>query len=191
VPPRAKPDPPAADPAPEPLEPREDSPGSSEDSSGSEPVSLLADPGPEFDPDQADRDAAERDSDRILTASPGGDTGVVVEWELDTIRSLLEAAGSSLHGVAGKAEHDWEFTRTELAAISKPLTRILNRYDATRVAAATGDEIALILGLLGYTMRSLQERKAAIAAQQPAPETTTSPASAGIPQPPIEEAPFQ
>lgn len=162
---------------------KEDSNGSSEASSASE---LLSDPGPEFDPDQAAQDADARDQDRLLSAHPGGEAGVVVEWEEQTIRSLLEAVGAGAHGLAGKAEHDWEFTRLELTAIGKPLTRILNRYDATRVAAATGDEIALILGLIGYLMRSLQERAKALKAQQALEEQDAPP----IPQPPIQE-PFQ
>lgn len=124
---------------------------------------FIADPGPEFDPDQAAEDAGERDADRAFTAHPGGETGLVIEWAEDTVRSLLEAQGVLLHGAIGKAEDEWIYTKQELSTIAKPLTRILNRYDATRVAAGTGDEIALILGLFGYVMRSLQERKAALA----------------------------
>jgi hypothetical protein len=166
------------------------SPDSSEGSSASEAgfEQLLAEPGPEFDADQAGEDASARDGDRLLTAAPGGEAGIVIEWDEQTIRSLLEAQGSAVHGLIGKAEEDWVYTRTELAAIAKPLTRILNRYDATRVAASTGDEIALILGLAGYTMRSVQERKAVLAAQK-ALEEQDQPAG-GIPVPPIPEEPL-
>ena len=93
---------------------------------------------------------------------------------------MLETQGAALHAVAGKADEDWLYTKTELDAISKPLTRILNRYDATRVAAGTGDEIALLLGFTGHTLRSLQERKAALAALEPDEPTDQ------IPQPPID-----
>jgi hypothetical protein len=68
------------------------------------------------------------------------------------------------------AEADSIYTRDELRAIAPPLTRILNRYDATRAAAATGDELALLIGLTGYVGRSIEERRRALralAAEQP------------------------
>lgn len=167
---------------------------SSEGSSASSASELLADPGPEFDPGQAGQDATERDSDRLLSASPGGQTGLEVEWAPDAVRSLLETQGAALHAIAGKAEQDWVYTKTELDAISKPLTRILNRYDATRIAAGTGDEIALLLGLTGHTLRSLQERKAALAEEDDEPPAAAvayaGPQPPG-PQPPIQEMPIQ
>ena len=165
---------------------------SSADSSASE---LLADPGPEFDAGQAGQDANERDGDRLLSASPGGQTGLEVEWAPDAVRSLLETQGAALHAIAGKAEQDWVYTKVELDAISKPLTRILNRYDATRIAAGTGDEIALLLGFTGHTLRSLQECKAALAEEDdeepPAASTVYAGPQPPGPQPPIQEMPIQ
>ncbi len=165
-----------------------DSEASSEASSASD---LLEDPGPEFDAGQAGQDAAARDEDRRLSIAPGGSTGVELEWAPDAVRSLLETAGAAGHAIAGKAEEDWVFTKVELDAISKPLTRILNRYDATRVAAGTGDELALILGFVGYTLRSVQERKKAIQAQQEQEEQEQQTPLFGVPQPPIQEPPIQ
>lgn len=161
------------DPDPDPLEEDLEPDASGASGRASSVSDFIADPGPEFDPDEADEHARERDDDRSLSAHPGGETGIEVEWDAGVVKSMLTAQGSALHAVAGKADEDWLYTKDELAAIAPPLTRILNRYDATRVAAATGDELSLILGLSGHTMRSLQERRAALAvikAQQEAEE---------------------
>lgn len=160
-------------PDPDPDEPKDPvaDPASVEDSSPASSVSsFLSDPGPEFDPGQASAESKERDKDRVLSVAPGGETGIEVEWDPKVVRGALKAKGSALHSIAGKAEEDWVYTSEELDAISGPLTRILNRYDVTRAAAATGDEFAVILGLSGYTMRSLQERKAVIKAEREAEE---------------------
>ena len=78
------------------------------------------------------------------------------------MRSILQTQGSILHQAAGAGGSDWLYTEAELGAIAPPLTRILNRYDATRAAAGTGDEIALVIGLSAYVGRSYQERRAAL-----------------------------
>lgn len=155
---------------------------------------FIADPGPEFDPKQAGQDATDRDADRLLSVAPGGETGIEVEWDPAAVKSMLQAQGAAVHAVAGKAEEDWAYTSQELSAIAPPLTRILNRYDATRVAAATGDEFALLLGLTGHTMRSLQERKAALDMAREAEEDVQAKEAQFGPQPPIpptQEPPIQ
>jgi hypothetical protein len=168
-------------------QPPESDEGSSRVSSASD---FIADPGPEFDPGQAAQDTKERDDDRVLSVAPGGETGIEVEWDPAVVKSMLQAQGSAVHAVVGKADEDWLYTKDELAAIAPPLTRILNRYDATRVAAATGDELALILGLTGHTMRSLQERKAVLDAIKAAEEAAEQQAEKfGVPQPPITQEP--
>jgi hypothetical protein len=167
-------------------QPPESDEGSSRASSASD---FIADPGPEFDPGQAGQDAKARDEDRVLSVAPGGETGIEVQWDPAVVKSMLQAQGSALHAVAGKAEQDWIYTKDELSAIAPPLTRILNRYDATRVAAATGDELALILGLTGHTMRSLQERKTVLDAIKAAEEAAEQQAERFGPQPPITQEP--
>jgi hypothetical protein len=190
--------PPARKAPPSPAEPEQLPPeeeGASADSStgSSAATDFIADPGPEFEPSQADQDASERDGDRALSIGPGGETGIQVEWDPSVVKGLLEAQGSALHSVAGKADQDWLYTKDELAAISGPLTRILNRYDATRVAAGTGDELALLLGLTGHTMRSLQERKAVLDAAKAAAEEAEHQATqfGAVPTQPTQETPIQ
>lgn len=116
-------------------------------------------------------------------------------WEEDSVRSILEAKGSAIHALAGVAERDWKYTRDDLDAIAPPLTRILNRYPATRAAAGTGDELAVMIGLGGYASRSWIERSAAIAAAEDEPEVPSSGRAAegavrqpGAPPPPSPEA---
>lgn len=159
--------------------------GDSSTGSSAATSDFIADPGPEFDPQQAGQDANDRDADRVLSVAPGGETGIEVEWDPAVVKSMLQAQGAAVHAVAGKAEEDWVYTRQELSAIAPPLTRILNRYDATRVAAATGDELALLLGLTGHTMRSLQERKAALDLIKEAEEDAQAKEAQFGPQPPI------
>lgn len=176
------------------LEEHEGEEGSGGSSTGSSDAAsdFISDPGPAFDADQAEKDAQARDGDRAFAISPGGETGVELEWHPDTIKAVLEAKGSALHSLAGKAEADWAYTSQELRAIAPPLTRILNRYDATRVAAGGGDELALILGFTGYTMRSFQERKQALdakRAQEEQEEPPADPLMSGVQPPPFEPGP--
>lgn len=68
----------------------------------------------------------------------------------------------------------WKQTEEDLHAIAPPMTRLLNRYDVTRAAAAAGDEIALVAALTAYSARNYTRRRrllAAIAAQGPQPIT--------------------
>lgn len=130
---------------------------------------FFSDPGPGFDAQAASQ--APQPEPEVL--DPGF-------WQEDTVRGLLEAKGTALHAVIGKADTDWIYTRDELRAIAGPLTRILNRYPATQAAAGSGDELAVIIGLTGYTTRSIRERQAALKAGQPEPEPEEQPL-----QPPV------
>lgn len=114
---------------------------------------FFADAGPAFDADSA-ADQAPPVADEVPSE---------LAWGPETVEGLLVAQGQVMHTAIGKAEQDWVYTRDELRAIAPPLTRILNRYDATRAAAASGDELALLIGLTGYVGRSVGERRRALA----------------------------
>lgn len=171
---------------PDPLDPQSPSPspssegnanpaGEAASSKGSSTASatsaaaFIGDPGPAFD--------AEGAADLPAPEPAAAQLSPDVEWEEATIRNLLTAKGEVLHTAIAvdKDSDEWRYTTGDLHAIAPPLTRILNRYDATRAAAATGDELALIIGLVGYAGRSIAERRVAIAAHQeheaPAPIT--------------------
>lgn len=92
--------------------------------------------------------------------------------------------GEVTHAVlkAGPADDEtWLHTERDLAAIAPPLTRILNRYDVTRAAAAAGDEILLVAAVGRYGVRNYTKRRrylAALEAEEPQP-ITGAPAPAG------------
>jgi hypothetical protein len=133
--------------------PRDEAVDSSEDSAASSTSNghgFIADPGPAHDPEAAP--PPDEPAPELLDAA----------WDPEVVKGLLTAQGQALHTFAGKGADDWVYTRDELRAIAPPLTRILNRYDATRMAAATGDEFALIIGLTGYVGRSITVRRDAL-----------------------------
>ena len=145
---------PSDPPSPSPS-PSQSGPGSSTDSS----AEFLADPGPAFDPKQAPEAPVLEPEDEPLVADG---------WQEETIKSLLVTQGNVTHMVfnAGPEDTDtWKHTQDDLRAIAPPLTRILNRYDASRAAAAAGDEIALIAGLAAYGGRNYTKRRRLIAHQ--------------------------
>jgi hypothetical protein len=149
VPPRRAP----ASETDETTHPRDAAAASSEDSAASSTRNghgFIADPGPDHDPEAAP--PPEEAPPELLDAA----------WDPEVVKGLLTAQGQALHTFAGKGDDDWVYTRDELRAIAPPLTRILNRYDATRMAAATGDEFALIIGLTGYVGRSITVRRDAL-----------------------------
>lgn len=129
---------------------------------------LLGDGGPVFDPDAADDAPELPGADDALA---GGDL-----WKEPRVRGLLTAKGELLHGAlaVGKGEsNEWRYTDADLRAIAPPLTRILNRYEPTRAAAAAGDELTVAVGFAGYAVRSWSERMAwlrLLRAEQPEPE---------------------
>ena len=168
-------DPPEPDPIEEVEEPtEEDSEGSSTASSAA--TDFFDDAGPEFD-----GKAPPVDEERAaFTIRPGDQELLDLEWDPKVIRSILETSGQALHSVAGKGDQDWLFIERELRAIAPPFARILSRYPTTAAAAAAGDEVAVIIGFSGYTLRSIRERKEAIAAAnseplRAAPLTTAQP----------------
>lgn len=136
-------------------------------------AAFVADPGPAFDADAASE-----------LPPPEPAAILDVEWDEQTVRGLLTAKGEVLHMALAvdKESDEWRYTRGDLTAIAPPLTRILNRYDATRAAAGTGDELALIIGLTGYVGRSIAERRVALAHDRvdDGPEPIT-----GVPADPI------
>lgn len=173
-------------PSPSPSEAPASSDASAKGSAPASPTDgagvFIGDAGPAFDPGSAP--AAEPAPAPPLIEAPG--------WEEDTVRSILTAQGAVVHTLAGVAEDDWLYLEHELGAIAPPLTRILNRYDALRAAAGTGDEMALLIGLSGYVSRSYMTRRAelAVAADlEPEPITgVRAPAGTSGDQDPVQRA---
>lgn len=135
---------------------------------GSAASPFIGDPGPQFDAGQADELGGGPPPARPrLEALPGG-AGVVEE---DTVRGMLTAQGELVHLAAGVGEEDWRYTAADLAAIAPPLTRICNRYPAAaETVSALGDPAAAGIGLFNYGLRSLQERRAVLDAQEEEPD---------------------
>jgi hypothetical protein len=129
-------------------------------SSGPAADGFFADAGPAFDPERAP-DA------ELLVDELAADEILPEGWEIETVRSLLVTQGQITHlvlrvGDAGD-ETTWRHTEDDLRAIAPPLTRMLNRYDATRAAAAAGDEISLVAGLTTYATRNYIARRRLLA----------------------------
>lgn len=145
---------------------------------------FVADPGPAFDPEQAP-DAPELQLENELAVAE-----LEEGWREETIRSLLVTQGNVTHALLKVGPEDsetWKHTQDDLRAIAPPMCRILNRYDATRAAAAAGDEIALAAAVAAYGARNYTRRRrllAAIAAQEPVPIT-------GVPADPDLHPEFQ
>jgi hypothetical protein len=150
----------AEEPSPAPAE--GSSPGSSRGSAASGP--FVADPGSAFDPKSAPAGPE-------LPPSPAEAEAIVaIEWEEEQVRRWLLLQGELGHTFAGVAENDWRYTEADLTSIAGPLSRILNRYDATRAAAAYSDPASVIFGFGMYTIRSAGERRKAIAVLKAAQE---------------------
>lgn len=130
---------------------------SSDSSTGSAATTeLFEDEGPDFEPGE------QPDQERVAyTRRPGDEPELLAGdgWDPNVVASNLETIGLVIHTTAGVGESDWLFTQKELRTIAPPLARILNRYDATRLAAAAGDDLAVLAGLAAYTLRSVKERK--------------------------------
>lgn len=143
------------------------------------PDDLIGDAGPEFDP------AAEPASSPLAGALDGAGGE---DWKEARVRGLLNAKGELVHGVLAvdKSSTEWRYTAADLDVIAPALTRILNRYDATRAAAAAGDELVVAVGFAGYAARSYGERRLALqlralaAGEQPQPEESTAAAAAAV-----------
>lgn len=138
-----------------------DAGGSSAASSTGSPASgpFVEDPGVAFDPRRAPAGPE-------LPPSPAeAEQVAAIEWEEDQVRRWLLLQGELGHTFVGAAENDWRYTEADLKAIAGPLSRILNRYDTTRAAAAYSDPASVIFGFSMYTIRSVGERRRALAAQ--------------------------
>lgn len=134
---------------------------------------LVEDPGrawqPQGDDDDAPRELAgetgpgELAAPEVLDADPG------LGWDVEVVRLILRAQGAGAHAFLAAGHPDaFRMTEADLEAIAPPLTRILNRYDATRAAAAMGDEAALVIGYGQYGIRSMRQRGQAIAEREAA-----------------------
>ncbi|PZR70112.1 MAG: hypothetical protein DLM63_00205 [Solirubrobacterales bacterium] len=175
--------PPLSPPEPQSPPSRSESPTAGVSGPGSSAAEFIADPGPAFDPEQApDAPELEFEDEIALELQEG--------WQEETIRSLLVTQGNVTHALLKVGADDgetWKHTQDDLRAIAPPMTRILNRYDATRAAAAAGDEIALAAAVAAYGARNYTRRRrllAAIAAQEPVPIT-------GVPADPDLHPEFQ
>lgn len=148
--------------------------------SSADPLAFVGDVGPAFDTEGAEH----------LPPPEPAQPEVAAEWDEAAVRGILTAKGEVLHGLIAldKSSDEWRYTKGDLSAIAPPLTRILNRYPVTQAAAATGDEIALIIGLGGYAARSIAERKLALQAQagKDAPQPVTGITPEGIVTEPAE-----
>jgi hypothetical protein len=172
-PPDQDPSEPTPPPTPGPTRPSQsDGPASSTAfSAGSE---FAADPGPPFDPDASPAEP-ELDVTETWAEDP--------HWEEKTIREALTLQGELLHSAAewrlGVDGTDiWLHTERDLAAIAPPLTRILNRYDVTRAAAAAGDEGLLAAAILRYGSRNVIRTRRVLAARRAEPDRPRSGAPA-------------
>lgn len=161
--------PPEATPSPTPpRSPNGGAPAASAPSSrASSAGRFTVDAGPAFD-------AGDRPEppDTQPPLEPGSELAVVELWDERRVRQLLTAKGAIVHHLAAvdPQSTEWSYTQRDLETIAPPLTAILNRYDATRAAAAAGDEMALAIGLGGYVVRSVGERRHAIARLREQPD---------------------
>jgi hypothetical protein len=139
------------------------SPGEGEEpsqssSAGSSAASFVADAGPDFDPRRAPE--APKVEEPELP---------VEEWDEQRIRELLTIQGQVTHAalrVGAQDTETWVHTARDLDTIAPPLTRILNRYDITRAAAAAGDEILLVTAVTRYGLTNWTRRRRLLAAQE-------------------------
>jgi hypothetical protein len=122
---------------------------------------LIGDAGPEFDPQTAPPSPELEEIDEELAELDEG-------WLEEQIRDLLVTQGSATNWLLRITPDDdsWIHTQEDLRSIAPPLTRILNRYDATRAAAAAGDEVALGAALFNYAARNYTKRRRIIARLQ-------------------------
>ncbi len=144
-------------------------------SDGSE---FLSDPGPAFDPERSPAAPEPEPDEREL------DEG----WDEARIREFLTLQGEITHAVlrVGKDDDEtWIHTESDLKTIAPPLTRILNRYDVTRAAAAAGDEALLAAAVARYGTRNYTKRRRMLAelrAQEPQPITGVPAPEGSVPE---------
>lgn len=144
--------------------------GSADSSTGSWAASdFLADAGPAFDPERAPVTEFDPEEEG-LAVEPG-------DWDEQRVREFLILQGEITHELLKVGEEDtetWLHTERDLRAIAPPLTRILNRYDATRALAAAGDEALLAAAVVRYGARNYTRRQRLLALQaQAEPQPVT------------------
>ena len=153
---------PPESPSQSPQDPASQSPraGSERSSTGSAAGSdagFFADPGPAFDADDAPAAPALEEPELALLEG----------WREETVRELLTTQGHVTHLALRVREANdqetWKHTREDLDRIAPPLTRMLNRYDVTRAAAAAGDEISLAAAVGAYATRNVIARQRLLA----------------------------
>lgn len=136
--------------------------GSGKASQADAAAAFVSNPGPEFQPgDEPPPVAGAGDVEPPLQLLPS----LEPEWEDEAVARLLVAKGELLHTFVGVADDDWRYTEADLRAIAPPLSRILNRYPATKAAAVGQDPLALAIATSAYAIRSAQERAAALKAR--------------------------
>lgn len=176
---------PSPDPSPGESPGAEGSSRASERGSQGPELGFLGNPGPAFDP--GGEEAPEQPQEADLRALPA----LEPEWDEEALQRLLLAKGELLHTFAGVAENDWRYTAADLKAIAPPLSRILNRYPATRAVSTAQDPLALAIGVSAYAIRSGRERGAVLRelAEEPEEPITGVPAPPGA-GPPEPETPI-
>jgi hypothetical protein len=144
-------------PSPNPNPPETPSPStpaatrSASSSAGSSAAEFIADAGPAFDPRQAPA--------APLVEEPELE---VDEWDEERIREILTLAGEVTHSLFNAGPEDdetWLATDRDLRAMVPPATRIANRYDVIRAAAAAGDEALLAAAMTRYVARNYTRRR--------------------------------
>lgn len=121
---------------------------------------LIADPGPEFDPEQAEQTAG---------AAPVTPLQLVDQtWQPERLHRILRAQGMITHEAIGVGEEDWLWREGELSGISEPLAAVLDKHPVTHAAAGVSDELAVGAVLLEYCTRSIRERSRIMRARKQA-----------------------
>jgi hypothetical protein len=132
----------------------------------SAPSGFVADPGPAFDARRAP--AAPEIEEPELPLE---------EWDEERIREFFMMGSETLHWmlrVGPEDEETFKATERDLDAMVPPATRIANRYDAIRAAAAAGDEVLLAAALTRYGLRNYARRRRLLAALAAAPPQPAS-----------------
>jgi hypothetical protein len=155
---------------------------------------FVEDPGPGFDQDRATDDAGDvRQAQEAEARQAGLESFGIPDVSDEQVRAFLFTAGDGLHAAFGVGDHDWLMTMRDLDRIGPPLTRIVNRYEATKIVAGFSDEAAVVMGFGLWGWRSVLERVAIIREQERAtgerPRPAPAPSSPPTRPPPPPEAP--
>jgi hypothetical protein len=119
-------------------------------------AAIGAPPAPGSAPDDVDAPPPVFEDPVLLEVAP--------EVPEPVVRGLLASAGTIL-GMSPLADPDvedhWSFTERELDDLTPPLTRMVNARPQLRAAAARGDELTVLVQLLGYGGRNVLDAHAA------------------------------